>query len=81
MYPRCWSEAGRKDRCSVTYRDELENFIYDNNRCTEIEYSLPFSPVQWRDGEQLLNKGIRTKELVNIESTHREEGDVKNHEM
>ena len=32
----------------MTYGDELQYFVDEYNRGTEIQYGLPFGPVEWR---------------------------------
>ena len=36
------------ERGVVTYGDELQYFVDEYNRGTEIQYGLPFGPVEWR---------------------------------
>ena len=53
----------------MTYRNELQRLIDDDDRETDVEYCLPFGPVQRRDGEQRLyhDSQIRFKYVGRME--------------
>jgi hypothetical protein len=59
-----------------TYRQKLQDLVYDYHRRTQQQNGLPFDPVEWSDREHRLRSSRqRGEQLLNC-TTHSEEGNV-----
>jgi len=59
-----------------TYRQKLQDLVYEYHRRTQQQNGLPFDPAEWGDREQgLRTSRQRREQLVNC-TTHSEEGNV-----
>ena len=63
--PKDGSEGSRSSQQDVTYSDELEHLVNEDDGCAEIQYSLPLSPVKRRDGKEGLASIDQNPEVMN----------------